>query len=252
MIVYLAGFKTIENTYNKNPKDIYLLSSFFEHKTASDIPKFLYQEKHILDSGAYSTFNNIQKAKSIDWIEYTKKYIQFIKKTNAKLFFELDIDGVVGLQKVEYLRKLIEDGVGLQPIPVWHANRKYDYFLKMCENYKYVAIGTTPVTEEGKVFRKNPKLMNKFINDAHKNNCKIHGLGFTQMDLLPYLKFDSVDSTTWIGGGRYATSYVFINGKIKSASKPKGMVMKDKGYKDLNLFNFEQWVKFQKYAENNL
>ena len=32
MIVYLAGFKTIEKTWNKPTNDIHLLSSFWEHK----------------------------------------------------------------------------------------------------------------------------------------------------------------------------------------------------------------------------
>ena len=32
MIVYLAGFKTIEKVYPSSTEDIYLLSSFLEHK----------------------------------------------------------------------------------------------------------------------------------------------------------------------------------------------------------------------------
>lgn len=141
MIVYLAGFKGIEPYYSQPTNDVWLLSSFFEHKHGT-FGNYVYQEKHILDSGAFSTFKDPQKAKNYNWDNYVKKYIQFINHTNQSLFFEMDIDCVVGLEKVEYYRKQIEDGTGKPPIPVWHANRRWNYFEMMCENYPYVSIGS--------------------------------------------------------------------------------------------------------------
>ena len=253
MIVYLAGFKTIEKHWNQNTNEIYILSSFWEHKSGN-FGEYVLQEKHILDSGAYSAINDkTGKYNNFDWDNYVKKYIAFIKYTKQKLFFELDIDCVIGLNKVEYYRKQIEDAVGIQPIPVWHSNRKAEYFYYMCENYPYVALGTTPTNIDGKKIRSNPEILNWFINIAKKNKTKIHGLGFTSQEWLPKLKFDSVDSTTWLGGARYGHWYWFNGKKIQQEAKPKNTRVINGGKSHLlHIYNFNEWIKFQKYALNNL
>ena len=250
MIVYLAGFKTIEKTWNNSTKDIYLLSSFWEHKNGT-FGEYVTQDKHILDSGAFSAINDkTGKYKNFDWDEYVKKYIAFIKHTKQKLFFELDIDCVIGLNKVEYYRKQIEDAIGIPPIVCWHSNRGADNWIKNCEDYPYVALGTTKANNDGKKIRANPEILNWFINHAHRNNAKIHGLGFTSVPWLKKLKFDSVDSTTWINGGKFAELTIFNNGEFinrrplinQRGINPNGRLIN----------NFEQWVKFQKYAKINL
>lgn len=247
MIMYLAGYTPWNKRWNFDTSDIYLLSSFWEHKTGRT-PAFVRQERHILDSGAYSAFSG--KNNSFDWDGYVKKYADFIIKNNIKLFFELDIDVVVGLEKVEYYRHYLEDRAGRQPIPVWHSNRKQDYFLMMCENYPYVAIGTTPTMEEGKRIRKNPMILKWFIDEAHKAGAKIHGLGFTSPLYLPYLKFDSVDSTTWLSGGRFGQVFTFEDGHLNVCTPPKGKRAVHANI--VNRHNFNEWVKYQKYAEQFL
>lgn len=162
----------------------------------------------------------------------------------------MDIDCVVGLKKVEYYRKQIEDGTGSQSIPVWHFERGWNYFEKMCEQYPYVALGTVPVAKQGKLIRKNPLVLKRFIDTAHKSGAKIHGLGFTLTDYLDRLKFDSIDSTTWLSGGRYGNIYQFAGNKMIFTNPPKGH--RAVNYQIVNKHNFNEWVKFQRYAEQNL
>lgn len=50
MILYLAGYKPCAKRWNLDTKDIYLLSSFWEHKSGH-YGGYVCQEKHILDSG---------------------------------------------------------------------------------------------------------------------------------------------------------------------------------------------------------
>ena len=52
MILYLAGYKPCAKRWNLDTKDIYLLSSFWEHKSGH-YGGYVCQEKHILDSGAF-------------------------------------------------------------------------------------------------------------------------------------------------------------------------------------------------------
>jgi hypothetical protein len=251
MKIYLAGFKTIEKYYTETTQDIYLLSSFWEYKNGK-YGQYVLQDRHILDSGAFTAINDKKgKYKNYDWDSYLKKYIQFIKQTNQKLFFELDIDCVVGLKKVEDYRKQIEDAIGIAPIVCWHQNRGPDYWIKSCEDYDYVALGTTQASNIGKKIRANPNVLNWFIDNAHKNKAKIHGLGFTSAPWLTKLKFDSVDSTTWNVGGKFGNAIVFDkNGLPTQQYKNENKRVKDSA--GLNVFNFNQWVKFQKYADNNL
>lgn len=247
MILYLAAYKRCARRWNIDTQDIYLLSSFWEYRHGR-CDSYLLQDRHILDSGAFSAFSG--KKSSLDWDSYVKKYADFIIKNNIQKFFELDIDNVVGLKKVEYYRHYLEDKVGRQPIPVWHASRKKDYFLQMCENYPYVAIGTTSVMEEGRRIRQNPMVLKWFIDQAHNANSRIHGLGFTSTRYLPYLKFDSVDSTTWLSGGRYGQIYKFNGKQMQYYDPPKGMRATHHDF--VNRHNFNEWVKFQRYAEQYL
>ncbi len=249
MIVYLAGIETYHSSFGNVP-DIDILSTFFYHKNRKQIDDFAFSKRHILDSGAFSTFSDPHKAKLLDWDDYVKKYIDFIKKTDQDLFFELDIDCVVGLEKVEYYRKQIEDATGKQPIPVWHSNRKWEYFEKMCEEYPYVALGTTTANLDGRKIRKNPLVLQKFIATAHRNGSKIHGLGFTNIKWLKHLKFDSVDSTTWISGQKFGRIQQFNGESISQLDRPPGTRMINP--KERLKHNFDEWVKFQKYARTNL
>ena len=88
MILYLAGYKPCAKRWNLDTKDIYLLSSFWEHKSGH-YGGYVCQEKHILDSGAFSAFSG--KNNSFDWDGYVKKYADFVLKNNIQRFFELDI-----------------------------------------------------------------------------------------------------------------------------------------------------------------
>lgn len=248
MIVYLAAYKSLQaNEPIENISEIYLLSSFWEHK-GGIYDDYVRQERHILDSGAFSAFTG--KNNNYDWDDYVCKYADFIIKNKIKLYFELDIDCIVGLEKVEYYRKYLEDRTGMQPIPVWHATRGKEYFVRMCQEYPYVAIGTTSVAREGQLIRSNPMILKWFIDEAHRNNAKIHGLGFTDTVYLPYLKFDSVDSTTWLSGARYGQIYFFNNKTMIYRAPPKGK--RAVHYSIVNQHNFLEWVRYQKYALENL
>jgi len=251
MIIYLAGIEPIENYFGKIPEDTHILSSFFYHKNKKSIQDWAYRDNHILDSGAFSTFKNPKDAAKIDWDKYVRGYIDFIRKTEKKLFFEIDIDIVLGLEKVEYYRSMIEDAIGRPPIPVWHSNRGWDYFCKMTEEYPYVALGTTSAASDGKAIRKNPAILHRFIKQAHSKKSKIHGLGFTDINWLKKLKFDSVDSTTWLTGPKFGTMYQFQgDGNFIVHQRPAGKVMINPSKRFE--YNFNEWRKYQKWAEKHL
>ena len=87
MILYLAGYKPCARRWCMDTSDIYLLSSFWEHKSGR-YGNYVLQEKHILDSGAFSAFSGNNNG--FDWDSYVRKYADFILKNNIQKFFELE------------------------------------------------------------------------------------------------------------------------------------------------------------------
>lgn len=242
MNVYLAATNASPKLEQQFTAGKYYLESFYYFRPWQTV---LINKNFMLDSGAF-TFMASSKNHNINWDMYVVKYANFIRKHNIKLFFELDIDVLVGIKEVERLRAKLERLTGKKCIPVWHKSRGKEYFLKMVKHYDYVAIGGI-VTKEIK--KKEYKYFKWFIDMAHKHNCKIHGLGFTPMNHLHKYNFDSVDSSSWNSAGRFGTVYKF-NGKKLVSHKIRGKRLADRPRTDAH--NLNEWLKFQRYAEKAL
>lgn len=253
MNLYLAG--TMEGNQsrfiNKYEKELppmntlSILESFYyvDEYTEWAIPRY---KNFLLDSGAF-TFMNSHKGQ-VDWEDYLKRYADFINKNDVKLFFELDIDSIVGYKKVVEMRKWLEKATGKKPIPVWHISRGKEEFLKMCDEYDYVAFGG--ILTDGVSTKKIIEYLPWFIDEAHKRGTKIHGLGFTHLKGLQRCHFDSVDSTSWTTGNRFGSIYRFNGTSMDKYDKKEGQRLSNS--RAVAVHNFNEWAKFSKYAETNL
>ena len=244
MKVFLAATSSREAMGDELLEIPYLLESFYSLQNEKTLKRIIKHNKEnfLLDSGAFTFMSGTGKA---DFDEYLTKYIDFINKYDIKYFFELDVDSVVGYDKVKEYRKRLEKETGKKCIPVWHKSRGKEEFLKMCDEYDYVAIGGI-VTKE--ITKDQYPFFTWFLNEAHKRGCKVHGLGFTATKELHKYHFDTVDSTNWLSGGRFGQLHTFNGRYIESKSyKNKRAV-----YKAIDSHNLKEWVKFQRYAEKNL
>jgi hypothetical protein len=243
MKVFLSGLESSENNiidyYISNKKNIpYILASYYYiRKKENLIDKMLIvSDNLIIDSGAHS----FQKGKEVDWELYTKEYSNWIKKNDCDKvvgYFEMDVDNIIGYDKVLELRKILES-VSNKIIPVWHKNRGIDEYKKMCKNYAGKVVAITGFKNED---IKDKQYM-MFLKYAKKYNCKVHCLGMTRMNILNNIPFDYVDSSTWKQAGNYGEYRQFKNGKL--------IINKYKGkYKTIELdkMNFEEFLKMQKY-----
>lgn len=249
MKVYLAGNAPWRENgiYDKSviENKPYILESFYYIKEQGEwIIKMLpFFKDFLLDSGAFTYLNGAKK--NVNWDKYIEEYADFINKHKIDLFIELDIDSVVGIKEVERLRNKLENLTGKKSIPVWHKSRGLEYWKKITKEYDYVAIGGI-VTQEIK--RSEYDVFYPLLKIATLNKCNVHGLGFTNMDGLKKYKFYSVDSTAWLYGNRGGFLYKF-NGKGIDKISPKNLRLKGK---EGAIHNFTEWVKFSKYAEQNL
>ena len=63
-------------------------------------------EEIMIDSGAHS----FQKGVKVDWVKYTEEYAEFIKRfdrPNVVGYFEMDVDNIIGYEKVKALRAIL-------------------------------------------------------------------------------------------------------------------------------------------------
>lgn len=240
MKVFLAGTGYLVKGFF----DFYRLESYL---TAVKNPqKYTKYKDFILDSGLFSYLNGAD-ASAVDWEEYVDKYADFVRENCIKNYVEVDADRLIGLREVERLRERLIKRVGWKPMPVWHINRGYDEWLRECRDFSYVCFGA--FLTDGLPEKKYP-MIRKFLEDAEKNNCKVHGLGFTSMKYLNKLKFYSVDSSSWTTGNRFGTVYCFDGKKLVSNTRPTGKRIANQ--KKLGEHNFMEWVKFSQYADLNL
>lgn len=246
MKVCLAGTSCLKKNIELNKEIPFILESFFTIQEWQ-IPIIQKCDYFLLDSGAF-TFMNSFKGK-VDWMEYIDKYANFIIKNNIKYFFELDIDSVVGYDKVKEYTNYLEKKVGRKCIPVWHKSRGIEEWKKLTKEYDYVAIGGIVIKE---IKPRDYKYFIPLLEIARKNNCKVHGLGFTGMKYLKKYHFYSVDSTSWTAGSRFGIIYKYENGTIKQINKPANCRIKKEREEECKINNLKEWIKFQNYADKYL
>jgi hypothetical protein len=224
----------------------FILESFFY--ADADTERLLpYYGDFLLDSGAF-TFCGTGGFTVDKFNEYLERYADFINRNHVEKFFELDVDSITGYEKVLEYRKKLERLTGKQCIPVWHISRGKDEFLRHCDEYPYVALGGYVAAIKANDPRQKAyvKAYPWFISEAHKHGAKIHGLGFTQLALLPHYHFDSVDSTAWTTGNRFGYLYYFDGKTMQKKNAPAGHRIGDS--RAAALHNYTEWIKYQKYA----
>lgn len=216
------------------------LMSFYYLKQEGFEKMLAHSELMLIDSGAHS----FQKGKTVDWVEYTKRYAQWIKENDCEKilgYFEMDVDNQIGYEKVLQLRAILES-VSDKIIPVWHKNRGIDEFKKMCRDYAGKIVAITGFKNED--IKDDQYMM--FLKYAKKHNCKVHCLGMTRRKILDKVPFDFVDSSSWkqnavysnVGGCRVKSEFTRkYYRKLFVENYKVGMRMQDEYYK--------RWIMFE-------
>lgn len=192
MKIFLSAIETNYDDVDKYfDKYKYILCSYYYLK--SDIFQKVKEKSELMliDSGAHS----FQKGKKVDWDKYTREYAEWIKQNDCDKiigYFEMDVDNIIGYDKVLELRKILE-AVSDKIIPVWHKNRGIADFKAMCEKYAGKIVAVTGFKNED--IQDEQYLM--FLKYAKKFNCKVHCLGMTRKKVLDKVPFDFVDSSSW-------------------------------------------------------
>lgn len=149
----------------------------------------------MIDSGAHS----FQKGAKVSWEDYTHEFARWIKqfdRENVVGYFEMDVDNILGYDRVQSLREILksESGVPHKIIPVWHKNRGITEFKKMCDECAGHTVAITGFKNEDI----KDDQYGMFVKEAWNRGCKIHCLGMTRKDVLNKVPFDYTDSSSWL------------------------------------------------------
>lgn len=177
-----------------------------------------------LDSGAFTYGQkwNTDPGKLMDYRQYKKLYFRYINATWNRWvrIAELDLDKPEGWREKitmdmleEWRTEMHERWPDANIMVVWQLHRGPEEWTSYVRDrrFKYLAIGSGP-----------PKIGNlrKMVMEAHTWRKPVHGFGMTHVNtVLPYVPYDSVDSTSWVLGQKYGTLYVFKNNKFKTLAK---------------------------------
>ncbi|MBU2527662.1 MAG: hypothetical protein KKC03_13785 [Bacteroidetes bacterium] len=231
------------------------LSSFIEGDRIFKC--FNSSDKIILDSGAFSVWN---KGVKIDINKYKEK-IKLVPKNWIKV--SLDVIPKTGSTSKEIEKccdESLENFLFLYKadkniLPVFHYGESSKYLKKYLDRCGY--IGLSPANDTMEVVKR------RFLSECFsivKDSCKTHGFGYCSSRGLTIFPFYSIDSTTWLNGGKYGEIHKFRMGNIfrnKSLDVNSLLIpLNECSLLDKNdskgtirsYYNLLEWIKFEKFV----
>jgi len=167
----------------------------------------------IVDSGAHSFFamegmsvhkGRIRQREQIKVDDYLNNYCRFLEKywDVIDYFIELDIALVVGMKKVEAMRKEFRDrGLMKKCILAWHPENGLADYTWILDNTEsgYIGLQGLRANEEMLPYKTLCRL-------ALERGFRTHVFALTYPDLLYQFPFYSTDSTRWLTAVQYGSS----------------------------------------------
>lgn len=220
--------------------------------------KYLQQFKDagmevMIDSAAHT----LQKAKTVvDYQKFFESYQSWLSDNIEFIdhYVELDIENVVGLDKVNKWSESLTQELPIPPIRVWHRWRGgVDVWEQMTEQYDYIGFSGFLISQNGGAELPLDQIAG-YLKIAQNNNCKVHAFGFTRPRLMIAYPFYSVDSSSWMAPQRYA-SLNYFDGKMLQAwgcreiKRKLGVNISKLNYKKSIAFSALQWKLYADYLE---
>lgn len=222
-----------------------LLSAFYlnnDPKLLEKWRKYSYPHKLILDSGIYTyksklgydvkglIYHQLTAEEQIWFIRdaqekvgddieaFAREYRDFLKASDG-LFdaaVDLDVDEFLGVPQADKFYRMLCEGVPSDKvIRVWHTTRSFDDWIMWCEDpdISYLAI------EGGRQHKRDPITYRRFVNYAVENGKNTHVLALTTAEFLRKVPVTTVDSSSFLQGGRHAQVWVPRLGVISFGRK---------------------------------
>ncbi len=195
MIIYFSGLSRqwLEALTDLDVRVSYL-QSFIELRDGTkgvQYPPIV--DNYFLDSGAYSAWSMGKKIS-------LKKFIQFIQENLPKLTTYAALD-VIGDPEATLRNQDIMEDHGLDPLPTFHYGDDLKYLHMYCQQYDYIALGGLVGRGKTLIYPWLQKVFSLYPEQ------RFHGFGVTDINLLKAYPWYSVDSTSYLSGGKFGQIY---------------------------------------------
>jgi len=199
-----------------------------------------------LDSGAFSAANSGAEIDIDD-------YCAFIKEVGAPYYASLDVfgDGEATMRNHNYM----VEKHGLSPIPTFHMGSPLVDLEPVLAASNYIALGGL-VFSSG-IMEHCDEVWQYILQ--HKPNCKVHGFGLTNIELMDRYPWYSVDSSSFKSCKRFGRQNILWNDfKFKTFSEDEYLEMlRREGFNVDEMSNKEKWFiydlrsgqAYKQYAE---
>lgn len=254
--LYDMGIRNILVSYHylkKQPKD----------KIRERLSKFDFV---MLDSGAFTfiqRMNNGEVVPPEEIRQFTHGYLDFCEQMSDcfNWVVEMDVADRVSeefyfAQQQEFLER------GIRVLPVIHGKplewyREHGWF----EKFDAMAIA-------GRLTGGVRGTLIPYLNECRKHNIIVHGLAATDTSSVERMPYFSCDSTTWLSGGKFGSTYIFKNGTLVTYDNTHKVSIREQ-YKDrfikagldwdkikadsssevnkMNAYSWFQWYEWIKY-----
>jgi hypothetical protein len=254
MKLYLSGVIECKNDFKEKGglidfvefNKLHILQTFYDVKDGDEF----YFDKcadFLMDSGAFSVMNSKAQRNKFNPLEYAKKYGEYVRKHNIDQFIELDIDGVFGIDVYKDCLHCLQDTSGKDPLRVFHMWRGKEYFQELTKVKDRICIGGIAIKH---IKESDYVMFDWMLEEAHENNCKIHGLGIGSSELIRKHDFDSVDSARWLTSMQFGHLYRFNGHELCKYPGSEGCKEGEHLTRKFSAWRaLKEWAEYSKYLD---
>lgn len=253
--LYRVGIRNILVSYHYLRKQT-------DEKIREKLSKFNFV---MLDSGAFTfiqRMNNGEDVSPDEIRQFTHDYIAFCDRMSDCFNWVVEMDVADRVSEEFYLAQQEEFlSRGIRVLPVIHGKTLTWYQERgWFDKFDAVAIA-------GRLTGGAKGSLIPYLNEARKKGVLVHGLAATDTSSIERMPYFSCDSTTWLSGGKFGSTYIFRNGtlvtydntqkdireKYKKTFIDAGidwdLVKKEKSAEvnamnAVSWFNWQEWIKY--------
>jgi hypothetical protein len=254
MKLYLSGVIECKNDFKEKGglidfvefNKLHILQTFYDVKNGDEF----YFDKcadFLMDSGAFSVMNSKAQRSKFNPLEYAKKYGEFVRKHNVDQFIELDIDGVFGIDVYKDCLHCLQDTSGKDPLRVFHMWRGKEYFQELTKAKDRICIGGIAIKH---IKESDYVMFDWMLEEAHKNHCKVHGLGMGTAKNIRRYDFDSTDSASWLTSMQFGHMYRFNGHELCKYPGSEGCKEGEHLTRKFSAWRaLKEWAEYSKYLD---
>jgi len=161
-----------------------------------------------MDSGAFSAKTLGAEISLTRYCQWLTRYAPFIDH-----YAVLDAIGSdeTSAETTWANQRRMEDK-GLAPVPCFHYGEPLRFLERYVEEYDYVALGGMVPVETARLKLWLDVLWCNYLTFAGQTIIKVHGFGMTTFELMSRYPWYTVDSSSWLMGGRNGSVLFLVNG----------------------------------------